>query len=65
VEIKVDKEKGEWFYIMLPLLKVDAEKTMTIKEIIESYEAIGLEDFELFWDNKPINQLYKVGLLHI
>jgi hypothetical protein len=65
VEIKVDKEKGQWFYSMLPLLKVDAEKTTTIKELVESYEAIGLEDFELFWDNKPINQLYKVGLLHL
>ena len=65
VEIKVDKDKGAWFYSMLPLLKVDAEKTMTIKELVESYEAIGLEDFELFWDNKPINQLYKVGLLHL
>lgn len=65
VEIKVDKEKGEWFYSMLTLLKVDAEKTMTIKELVESYEAIGLEDFELFWDNKPINQLYKVGLIHL
>ena len=25
----------------------------------------GLEDFELFWDNKPINTLYKFGLLEL
>jgi hypothetical protein len=65
MEIKVDKEKGEWLYDILPSLKVDAEKSMTIKELEESYEARGLEDFGLFWDNKPINQLYKVGLLHL
>jgi hypothetical protein len=29
-----------------------------------SYEAAGLEDFELFWDNKPVNGLlYRMGLL--
>jgi hypothetical protein len=65
MEIKVDKEKGEWLYDILPLLNVDAEKSMTIKELSDSYEARGLEDFELFWDNKPINQLYKAGLLHL
>ena len=31
----------------------------------ESYEAAGLEDFELFWDNKPVTTLYKAGLLRI
>jgi hypothetical protein len=29
----------------------------------DSYEGAGLEDFELFWDNKPVNALYKFGLL--
>ena len=24
----------------------------------------GLDDFELFWDNKPVNGLYKFGLLN-
>ncbi|MEN9964268.1 MAG: hypothetical protein RL582_1363 [Bacteroidota bacterium] len=65
MEIKVDKDKGEWLYAILPSLNVDAEKSMTIKELEESYEARGLEDFGLFWDNKPITQLYKVGLLHL
>jgi hypothetical protein len=31
----------------------------------DSYEAAGLADFELFWDNKPVNQLYKIGLLQL
>jgi hypothetical protein len=32
---------------------------------MENYKAAGLEDFELFWDNKPINTLSKVGLLQL
>jgi hypothetical protein len=29
------------------------------------YENAGLEDFELFWDNKPVTTLYKAGLLQL
>ncbi|MFM7721236.1 MAG: hypothetical protein ACKO52_08855 [Sediminibacterium sp.] len=29
------------------------------------YLAAGLEDFDLFWDNKPIKTLHKAGLLRI
>jgi hypothetical protein len=32
---------------------------------MDSYEAAGLEDFELFWDNKPMNGMAKMGLLKI
>jgi hypothetical protein len=32
---------------------------------MDSYKAAGLEDFELFWDNKPVNTLHKVGLLKL
>jgi hypothetical protein len=38
---------------------------MTYAAVKESYEAAGLEDFELFWDNKPVTTLYKAGLLRI
>jgi hypothetical protein len=34
-----------------------------LQEVKEDYEAAGFEDFELFWDNKPVNTLYKAGLL--
>ncbi len=63
VNIKVDKAKGEWLYTLLPLLSVSNNKTVTLQEIQANYEAAGLEDFELFWDNKPINGLAKAGLL--
>jgi hypothetical protein len=26
---------------------------------------LAFEDFELFWDNKPVNTLYKAGLLRL
>ena len=63
VNIKVDKEQGLWLAGMLEKISVDKVKTYTLQEVAESYEAAGLNDFELFWDNKPVNGLYKVGLL--
>jgi hypothetical protein len=65
VNIKVDKAKGEWLYALLPLISVENTKTFTLKEVQANYETAGLEDFELFWDNKPINNLAKVGLLKL
>ena len=63
VNIKVDQQQGIWMAQMLEKLSVDNSKTFTRKEVEESYEAAGLEDFELFWDNKPVNGLSKAGLL--
>lgn len=63
LNIKVDKEQGLWLVDTLGKLAADNTKNYTLQEIKDSYEAAGLEDFELFWDNKPINGLYKYGLL--
>jgi hypothetical protein len=65
VNIKVDKEQGTWLAGMLPKLSVFNAKTYTLQELKEDYEAAGLEDFELFWDNKPVNTLYRIGLLRL
>lgn len=65
VDIKVDKEEGIWLASMLEKLSVDNIKTYTLQEVKESYETTGLNDFELFWDNKPVNTLYKAGLLQL
>ncbi len=65
INIKVEKPQGIWLADMLQKLSVDNAKTFTALEVKESYEAAGLEDFELFWDNKPVNGLYKVGLLRL
>lgn len=65
VNIKVDKPKGEWLVSILPLLSVANQKTLTRLEVKTSYEDAGHEDFELFWDNKPVSSLLRAGLLQI
>ncbi len=65
LSIKTDKEQGLWLAEILQQLSVDNMKLLTLQEVKDSYEAAGLEDFELFWDNKPVNGLYKFGLLKL
>ncbi len=61
--IKIDKAQGEWLANILQLLSISNSKILTLQEVKTNYENAGLEDFELFWDNKPVNTLYKAGLL--
>ena len=63
--IKVSQPQGEWLVNMLEKCSVHNMETCTLQEIKESYEAADLEDFELFWDNKPVNTLYQFGLLQL
>jgi hypothetical protein len=41
------------------------DRTFLTREAEEDYMAVGLEDFGLFWDNKPVNGLWKAGLLKV
>ena len=50
---------------MLEKLSINNNKLLTLQEVKDDYEAAGLEDFELFWDNKPVNGMNKVGLLRL
>jgi hypothetical protein len=63
--IKVSEQQGNWLAGMLEKLSVDNSKIYTQQEVKESYETHSLEDFELFWDNKPVNSLYRFGLLQL
>ena len=63
--ISVEPEKGAWLLALLPKLNIDNPQQLTLQSIKSDYENSGLEDFELFWDNKPVNSLYKAGLLSI
>lgn len=63
--VRVSKEEGEWLQTILPQLHINNAKLLTRQELKNSYEAAGLPDFELFWDNKPMNTLHKVGLLQL
>lgn len=65
LRLKLSPEEGKWLLSILPQLRVSENKTITRQELKENYEAAGLPDFELFWDNKPITSLYKFGLLQL
>jgi hypothetical protein len=63
--IQVDEQKGEWLLETLPKLSPYQDSLMTLGTLKSDYEKAGLENFELFWDNKPVSQLFKVGLLRV
>ena len=65
LNIKVSQQDGEWLAAILQKLSISNIKTLTLQEVKNDYEAAGLEDFELFWDNKPINTMNKMGLLRL
>ena len=65
LNIKTDQAEGLWLVAILQKLSISNIKTCTLQEVKEDYEAAGLNDFELFWDNKPVNTLYKAGLLQL
>lgn len=65
INIKVDEEKGVWLADILKKLYPNTHTLMTLQQVKDSYEAKGWEDFELFWENKPVNTLYKAGLLQL
>lgn len=65
INIKVEQKQGVWLAGILQQISADAQKTYTLGDVKANYEAAGLEDFELFWDNKPVNTLHKFGLLKL
>ena len=65
LNISVEPVKGNWLLELLQKTAVAETAGMTYAAVKENYEAAGLEDFELFWDNKPVTTLYKAGLLRI
>ena len=65
ISIQVEPHKGNWFIQLLEKINVHTNAGMSLVDIKADYLAAGLEDFDLFWDNKPINTLHKAGLLRI
>ena len=65
IDIKTPPEQAAWLEYILQAIHYTQTTIWTLKAIKENYEQNGLEDFELFWDNKPISSLYKVGLYHL
>jgi hypothetical protein len=65
ISIHVEPQKGTWLIQLLEKINVQTNSGMALSDIKADYLAAGLEDFDLFWDNKPINTLHKAGLLRI
>lgn len=65
VQLSFTKAQGDWLVSMLPQLSITNNKTYSLQEVKDNYEAAGLEDFELFWDNKPVSTMNKLGLLKL
>jgi hypothetical protein len=63
--INVAPEKGSWLLNLLPRLSITNPSLTSLQKIKADYEAAGFDDFELFWNNKPVNTLYRAGLLHV
>jgi hypothetical protein len=63
LKIQVQKAEATWFLSILPKIEVKNPHSITIQDLKTDFEQHQLEDFELFWDNKPMNKLYEVGLL--
>jgi hypothetical protein len=64
-QVQLQKKQGDWFVEMLHKLSVNNPKTYTLQDVKDNYVAAGLEDFELFWDNKPVSTMHKIGLLRL
>ena len=63
IKINLPAAQAGWLLDMLPRLSVSNTKQVTLQELRNNYEAAGLDDFELFWDNKPVSNMYRLGLL--
>ncbi len=61
--IKLSDVQGNWLATTLEKFSVNNLKPLTLQDMKDMYESEGFEDFELFISNKPINTLFKVGLL--
>ncbi|MBS1643571.1 MAG: radical SAM protein [Bacteroidetes bacterium] len=61
IAIKLPLQQGEWLFGILQELV--GGKSMTMAALKDRYQQAGLEDFELFWDNKPMDSAWRFGLL--
>ncbi len=61
--IKTNKVQGDWLAEILGLISPKNKKIYTFQDVQNHYENAGLQDFEMFWYNKPVNGLGEYGLL--
>jgi len=64
LKIALDKEKGEWFVNALEKISIHNNEYKTFEQLKTDFEK-SFDDFELFWNSKPILSLRKQGLLAV
>lgn len=63
IEIKLPQLQGEWLYQLLPTIAITQSPIVTMAQVRASYEEFtNLDDFDLFWSNKPMNNAHKFGI---
>jgi hypothetical protein len=62
-QINLPKEQGIWLIQLLQKINIHYSTALTWRNVMEDYVSAGLDDFELFWYNKPMNKLNELGLL--
>ena len=65
ITISLASDKGAWLLKLLSELNIQNSNGLLLADIKNSYTLAGLNDFELFWDNKPVTHLSKAGLLRV
>jgi len=65
LQFQMLKAQADWLTQKLTDISIHNVKTLTLQDLQNDYESLEMEDFELFWDNKPMNMMYKAGLLKI
>jgi hypothetical protein len=61
--IQLRQKEGEWLMEQIPALSVFNLQQTTFAELEKSFEEATGEDFVLFWNSKPIQELRENGLL--
>lgn len=62
LKIEIPEPQATWLINVLNKLSQDMQ-AISIQQLKDEYDQAGLEDFDLFIQNKPVSNLYKVGLL--
>ena len=61
--LKISKVHSDWVLDILPKISATNGAMLTFQDVKNDYEGHTLEDFDLFWYNKPFNAIGEWGLL--
>ncbi|WP_415329524.1 B12-binding domain-containing radical SAM protein [Chryseobacterium sp. MMS23-Vi53] len=62
INIDLEQEQAEWLMKMFEENSTDQSKKITLQQLKNNFEE-NLEDFELFWFSKPLQQLKENGVI--